>query len=94
MACGRSHKPIDDADDPGERDDPRDEDLYEEYDDDSETQPCPECGEEIYEDADRCPRCGANTCFEPGVWTGRPWWWVTLGLLGVVGLVLALAAGR
>lgn len=24
----------------------------------SEAAPCPECGADVYEDADRCPKCG------------------------------------
>jgi hypothetical protein len=27
-------------------------------DDEVETVPCPACGQEVYEDADQCPKCG------------------------------------
>ena len=36
--------------------DETDRDLIE--DEDSDVQPCPECGREIYEGAERCPHCG------------------------------------
>jgi len=40
--------------------DPDDEDWYDDEDSDLDdaTDPCPECGTEIYADLDHCPRCG------------------------------------
>ncbi len=37
---------------------PQDIDLVDAGDDESETVACPHCGADVYEDADRCPRCG------------------------------------
>jgi predicted RNA-binding Zn-ribbon protein involved in translation (DUF1610 family) len=28
------------------------------HNEDQETHPCPHCGEEIYDDAEQCPKCG------------------------------------
>ena len=78
-------------------DDESDEDFpdygsYDEFDDDSnEVRPCPVCGREVYEDSLRCPACGNYITFATASpWSGRPLWWIALGLLGVVALVVAL----
>ena len=39
-------------------DGPQECDLVGHDDDDTETEPCPNCGEEIAEYAERCPYCG------------------------------------
>lgn len=65
-----------------------DEDEY--GDDTSETVPCPECGVEIYEESKQCPVCGAYITFGHSVWHGKPAWWILLGLLGIVTVVLLL----
>ena len=62
-------------------------------DDETETAACPECGADVYEDAPRCPACG--TYITPGtsnsLWTGRPVWWIALGVLGIVATIVVLA---
>jgi len=40
------------------RDDPQQIDIDELGGDDNDTVPCPNCGQEVYEDTDRCPYCG------------------------------------
>ena len=46
---------VDELDDEG----PQSVDLDEfGYESESDTLPCPSCGCEVYEDADRCPACG------------------------------------
>ena len=63
------------------------------FDDDrSETVPCPECGAEVYEDAPQCPHCGTYVTHDTNIWSGRPAWWIALGLLGILAVVLALSA--
>ncbi len=57
----------------------------------TETVPCSQCGAEVYEDAVQCPACGTYVTADTNVWSGRPVWWIVLGLLGVVAAVLALA---
>jgi len=62
------------------------------YDDDSvELLPCPECGAEIYEEAQRCPYCGAYVVHSSGnLFDGRAWWWIVLGVLGIISVVVTL----
>ena len=62
-----------------------------ELDDDlSETVPCAQCGAEVYEDAVRCPNCGAYLTHDTNTWSGRPGWWIILGLLGILAVILVL----
>jgi hypothetical protein len=56
------------------------------------TQSCPMCGVDIYEDAVQCPLCGQYLTRTSSAWNGRPGWWVLLGLLGILAVVLTLAA--
>lgn len=62
-------------------------------DDDTETEVvvCQACGAEVYEDAVQCPVCGEYVTASTSAWSGRPTWWVVLGLVGVVATALALA---
>ncbi|WP_158633562.1 hypothetical protein [Tautonia sociabilis] len=85
-------------DEPPDWDDDEEDDLLEpneEEDDDEESGvlPCPSCGAEVFEDAERCPHCGD---FIVGrrlrAWEGRPWWWIVLGLLGI-GAVIGAFGG-
>lgn len=63
-----------------------------EGDESSETIPCAQCGEAIYEDAVQCPACGAYVVHASGsAWTGRPWWYVLLAALGVGAAIAWLA---
>ncbi|QDV34785.1 zinc-ribbon domain-containing protein [Tautonia plasticadhaerens] len=81
--------PDDDWDD----DDDPDLDGDEDEEDDGETAvlPCPSCGAEVYEDAERCPSCGDFIARRRlRGWEGRPWWWVALGLVGIGALILWL----
>ena len=64
-----------------------------------ETVPCPACGAEVYEDAERCPACGdwiTHRRTGAAAFTGpsgvRPLWWVVLGVAGVLATVGALLA--
>jgi len=74
-------------------DDPLDDHQYPEEPDDeqSETVRCRGCGAEIYEDAVQCPACGDYVTADTRVWSGRPAWWIVLGLVGILAAVLALA---
>jgi DNA-directed RNA polymerase subunit RPC12/RpoP len=77
-----STESLDDREYPDEED--RDDDL-------NETLPCPECGAEIYEEAQRCPHCGSYIVFSTRPFQGRSWWWIALGILAVVAVVVMLA---
>ena len=72
---------------------PDEDEFDDEFDDDSSlTVACPECGAEIYEDAVQCPVCGTYVTHGAGrAWSGRPTWWIAVGLLGVLATILALA---
>ena len=67
---------------------------YPEPDDDdddiAETLDCPACGAAIYEDAEQCPDCGEYVEFVGHGLSGRPVWFVALGLLGIIVLSLLL----
>jgi hypothetical protein len=76
-------RPLEDWEYPDEDDSPDD--------DDAETVPCPSCGEEVYESAERCPHCGDYiTPYSSSPLSGRPLWFVVLGLLGIVAVVWLL----
>ena len=71
---------------------------YDEYPDtddvdDPQVLPCPECGTDIYEDSEQCPACGQYVTFEHSPWTGRPTWWIVLGVLGVIAVTAMLSLG-
>jgi hypothetical protein len=61
--------------------------------DESDTVACPACGAEIYEDSERCPVCGDYLTAQTSVWNGRPFWWIALGLLGIVAVTIGLVFG-
>ncbi|PHS13763.1 MAG: hypothetical protein COA78_06650 [Blastopirellula sp.] len=76
-----------------DNDDQDEEWTDEDYsDDDSDyVDQCPECGVEIYADADVCPQCGHFIIHENSVWKGRSTWWIVLGLLGMLAVIFALS---
>jgi len=69
-----------------------DEDEYEYEDEELEPAylPCPECGEEIYEDLQQCPYCGQYITFSTSPWVGKPVAWVLLGILGALAVIVML----
>jgi hypothetical protein len=74
-------------------DDNSDPELPEAWgDDDGEslTRPCPQCGCDVYEDAERCPLCGEWMTRTRTAWEGRPLWWIILGFLGIGAVIYAL----
>jgi hypothetical protein len=57
--------------------------------------PCPHCGTEIYDDAERCPACETYISWNQGPLSGRSrrWvllcrWGVALALAGILGVTL------
>ena len=72
------------------RDGPQDIDLAEFGDDESsDTVPCPSCGADIYEDADRCPACGDFVVLRARGSSSR-WWWI-LAVLAAAAVAVYLA---
>jgi predicted RNA-binding Zn-ribbon protein involved in translation (DUF1610 family) len=55
--------------------------------DDETVIPCPHCGEEVFDDAEQCPACGTWLVRDRRALTGKPSWFV---VLGVVGALLAI----
>ncbi len=75
---------------------PWDEDSSEDIVDDdvSETVPCPECGQPVYEDAVQCPSCGNYISPSASSAHDRPRWWIILGFLAALAAFLwYLASG-
>lgn len=61
-------------------------------DDQFTTVDCQKCGCEMYDDAERCPLCGEYQIRDRlGLaWEGRPWWWKTGGLLGILAVLFGM----
>jgi hypothetical protein len=73
---------------------PADDDEWDDDNDTSETLACPLCGADVYEDAIRCPNCGEYITHSTSFFAGRPWWWIALGIAGVLAvIVMSLIAG-
>lgn len=47
---------------------------FDEEDDEAATVACPHCGVEVYEDAQRCPRCEQYISDEDAPAAPKPWW--------------------
>ena len=62
-------------------------------DDSSDNVVCPECGADVYEDADMCQRCGRFLIRDTSAWSGKSLWWIALGVLGTIAVIAALALG-
>ena len=76
-----------------EFDDVFDDDWPDEDDDEDESLvvTCPNCGTQVYEDAEQCPSCGEYIVHGSSVWSEKPLWWVLLALAGVVAVILVLS---
>jgi hypothetical protein len=61
-------------------------------DDQSETLPCPDCGADVYEDAEQCPVCGNYLIRDtnPLRDSSRPLAWLLVGLVGMAAVIVAL----
>ncbi len=80
-------------DDEWSEDEWSDGDYYDD-DDSSDVVECPECGADVYEDAEQCPSCGQYIIHSSGssyLWKDRPAWWIILGILGILAVIIGLA---
>jgi len=67
-----------------------DDSEFDDFGDESheaELLPCPACKTPIYEDAPQCPACGEYVVHDTSAWSGRSWWWILLGLVGIVAVI-------
>ena len=75
-----------------------DEDYENDWDDDQTyTVACPNCGHDVYEDAEKCPHCGEYIVATAGPFASKPVWFQKLmfviAILTLIGLVLPILAG-
>jgi hypothetical protein len=68
-----------------------DPDPSDDPDDLTETVCCPNCGTDVYEDAEQCPKCGEYIDFSTSAWQDKPLPWVMVGLAGIVAVIIALS---
>jgi hypothetical protein len=82
---GRYHAADEYEEDPEEPDE-SDTDDDDGPDESAETVECPHCGREVYEFAERCPKCGEYLSAEEARTTNHPKWviWTTLGILAAM----------
>lgn len=69
--------------------DDEDEDIDDDYPDEADedaTIPCPHCGVDIYDDAERCPECGRYLSREE-VGSRQPRWFI---IAAVICLIIAI----
>ena len=57
------------------------------------TLPCPACGEEIYDDAERCPQCGHYLTREDAPRSKPPVWIIVGAIVCIVIVVLWVISG-
>jgi uncharacterized OB-fold protein len=57
-----------------DEEDDEDEVFDDELNGDDTTQPCPNCGRQVYDDAEQCPHCGHYITEEEASHTNKPWW--------------------
>jgi hypothetical protein len=80
-----------DADGEDDRDAPQARDLGATDDDETPTAPCPHCGAEVAEMAERCPACGEYIVWSAVARRGRRWWPAWVALAAVAALLLWVA---
>lgn len=63
----------------------------EDDDDESAVVTCPNCHAEVYEDAEQCPACGEWITGSTHPFSGRPLWFIAIGVAGLAATIAALA---
>ncbi len=72
-------------------DDELDDDPEEDADDGTVV-PCPHCGAEIFDDAEQCPVCGSWITADRRASTGKPSWFVVVGVIAAFLAILTWIA--
>ena len=67
-----------------------DEDWGDGDDDVADVVNCPNCGSEVHELADCCPKCGEFIIDESRPLQGKPMWYLVLGGAGIIAVILVL----
>jgi hypothetical protein len=71
-----------------EDEDDEEDDFNDDSDtDDDVTEPCPNCGRQIYDDAEQCTHCGHYITDEDAARSRKPWW-VILGAVLCLGVAV------
>jgi DNA-directed RNA polymerase subunit RPC12/RpoP len=65
-----------------------DEEIYGSEEDEDPVIPCPNCGEEVFDDAEQCPSCGHWLVPDRSPMKGRPSWFLILGFGGAILAIL------
>ena len=65
-----------------------DEDWSDGEDDSTPVISCPNCRADVYEEADVCPACGEFLLDASRPLEKKPFWYVVLGLFGVLAVVV------
>jgi uncharacterized OB-fold protein len=73
--------------------DSADDEEWETEDASADTSPCPHCGRDVYEHAERCPYCGQYISDEETP-RRRAWWIVAAAVVTIAALVLHWVFGR
>lgn len=64
---------------------------YDDYDEDEDDlTECPACGAEIHDLSEQCPVCGEYIVHSTDWRTGRPWWFLALGGLGILATIVVV----
>jgi len=61
-------------DDWGDDSDSEEDDDYPDFGDDEAMIPCPNCGVDIHDESEQCPRCGRYLSKEDAPANRKPWW--------------------
>ena len=64
-----------------------DDEDWEAEDASADTSPCPHCGRDVYEQAERCAYCGGYLSDEDSP-RRKPWWLVVAAVVTIAGLVI------
>jgi len=73
---------------PDEFEEEDDDEVYGLEEDEDPVIPCPNCGKEVFDDAEQCPSCGHWLAPDRSPMRGRPSWFLILGFGGAILAIL------